>query len=69
MINVTCTCRCGYTCGRQCGMDIMDCMKAHYVNDCEHVWDGEFVESDSMASATCSKCGMLAIDHSLRCGP
>ena len=39
-----------------------------------HSWDGPGVESEMgdggfMSSATCSKCGLAAIDHDLMCGP
>lgn len=34
---------------------------------CEHSWDGDPYESgDGAWSATCSRCGMTAISHSLR---
>lgn len=37
---------------------------------CEHQWDGEgtsvtYEDGGGMESASCSKCGMLAIDHDL----
>jgi hypothetical protein len=39
-----------------------------------HSWDGEGIECEMggggfMSSATCSKCGLAAIDHDLMCGP
>lgn len=63
-----CRCNCGYTCGRQCGLDIMECIKRHYQHDCEHKWDGEAEEGQlagggQYASVTCSRCGMAAISH------
>lgn len=41
---------------------------------CQHVWDGpEYVEESEgggyMSSVTCSRCGMPAIYHDMRCGP
>ena len=38
---------------------------------CEHVWNGESVEFDDGQgyTATCSRCGMWAVDHDVRCGP
>ena len=38
---------------------------------CEHDWNGEphISEDESLYSATCSRCGMLAFSHSLRTGP
>lgn len=37
---------------------------------CEHQWDGEAVDEEfegggGCSSATCSKCGMRAIDHDM----
>lgn len=37
---------------------------------CEHQWDGEgasvtYEDGGNMESVSCSKCGMLAIDHSM----
>ncbi len=36
---------------------------------CEHKWDGEWWTSDDGASSsvTCSRCGMTAMSHHLRC--
>ena len=64
-----CRCNCGYTCGRKCGLPIMECMEVHYIKDCEHQWDGLVVEFEGGGSVSCSKCGMLAIDHGIMCGP
>lgn len=38
---------------------------------CEHAWDGEWWQSEDgrESSATCSRCGMTAMSHSMRCGP
>ena len=64
-----CRCECGYTCNRQCGLEIMECMKTHYTRECEHKWDGAVEVSysthprtgepyESGGSVTCSVCGM-----------
>lgn len=50
--NARCACECGQ--GGPCG----------------HQWDGEgesviYEDGGGMESASCSKCGMLAIDHSM----
>ena len=36
---------------------------------CEHKWDGPPHEEERFGTATCSRCGMLAIDHDMRVGP
>jgi hypothetical protein len=40
---------------------------------CEHVWDGEWIEEETrggtLASVTCSRCGMRAIDHDMWAAP
>lgn len=38
---------------------------------CQHVWDGpDYVDPGGcMVSATCSRCGALAISHDVRVGP
>lgn len=49
-----------YKCYCACGSD----------GPCEHKWDGEWWESDDgCSSATCSRCGMTAMSHSLRNAP
>lgn len=30
---------------------------------CGHSWDGPFIEFSNGGSSSCSKCGMLAVDH------
>ena len=66
-----CRCNCGYTCSRKCGLDIMECMKQHYVQDCEHKWDGPWSEDpdNNSASVTCSKCGEKSMEHDMAVGP
>jgi hypothetical protein len=34
-----------------------------------HQWDGIPIEDEHMSAATCSKCGLDAMSHSLMCGP
>jgi len=38
---------------------------------CEHQWDGEDWEDDDSGSwsATCSRCGAIALFHDMRCAP
>lgn len=36
---------------------------------CEHVWDGPEYHSESFSSATCSRCGTMAMSHDLRVMP
>ena len=38
---------------------------------CQHVWDGpeESDPDEGWSSATCSRCGMSALGHDLRCSP
>lgn len=38
---------------------------------CEHKWDGPDWESEDRraCSVTCSRCGMTAMSHDMRCGP
>lgn len=63
-----CDCHCGYACNRKCGLPILECMEQHYKRDCGHVWDGPWAERDWGGSVTCSRCGMLAIQHDMRVG-
>ena len=71
----SCRCQCGYTCGRECGLPIMECMEKHYERDCDHKFNGEVVVLQTFAgyakasSVTCSKCGSTALDHDVRVGP
>lgn len=32
---------------------------------CEHIWDGETIDEEQMSTATCSRCGMWAINHDM----
>ncbi len=38
---------------------------------CQHIWDGpDYVSEDqSMISVTCSRCGVVAAYHDMRCAP
>lgn len=67
----SCRCECGYTCGRQCGLPIMECMDKHYVRDCDHDFTGPWVEDEDGlgGSVTCTHCGMTAAGHDMVCGP
>lgn len=53
-----CFCNCGYTNGL-----------ADPEHACEHKWDGEGYEDETMSSTTCSRCGMLSFTHSMRTMP
>ena len=70
-----CRCNCGYTCmvngRRTCGLDSMECLKEHYKEDCDHVFDGTWVDDTEgrWGSTTCSKCGMTSMSHGMWCGP
>lgn len=69
-----CRCNCGFTCGRECGLEIMECIRLHYKRDCDHQWDGPEEEQHHpggavSSSVTCSKCGMSAMVHDMRVGP
>jgi len=35
---------------------------------CEHVWD-HWAETENGGTAICSRCGMDAMSHDMRCGP
>ena len=64
-----CECNCGYSCDRQCGLEIMECMEKHYVKDCEHDFNGPGQEINNGWTATCKHCGMTAIGHDTVVGP
>lgn len=69
-----CRCACGYTCGRKCGLPLMECMEAHYRRDCDHKFDGPMEEWETpgggrVGTVTCSKCGVDAFSHDLAVGP
>lgn len=36
---------------------------------CQHIWDGPEWADDNSSSATCSRCGEVAMFHDLRCAP
>ncbi len=64
-----CKCNCGYTCDRECGLPIMECMEKHYVKDCSHEFTGPCAFRSGFGSVTCKHCGMLAMDHDILHGP
>jgi hypothetical protein len=70
-----CRCNCGYRCGGpgSCDAEFKTCLEEHYVQDCDHTWDGPTVQTEVMGcegeSATCSKCGEVAMFHDIRVGP
>lgn len=72
-VKTPCGCRCGYRCGGPgvCELPALECIEKHYVRDCDHLWSSPFVTTpDGLGeSVTCSKCGMSAMDHDMRCGP
>ena len=71
-----CRCACGYRCGGPgvCKLDVFECLaqpEGHFVKDCDHDWTGaEYESADGcISSATCAKCGDVAIYHDMRMGP
>lgn len=73
-IDKSCRCACGYRCGGPGTCKDKECLlktEGHFVQDCDHKWDGPVWESEDgcMASVTCSICGMTAIGHGMRVGP
>lgn len=40
--------------------------KCRCPESCEHTWDGPFAPMLHGGSATCSRCGMLAITHDMQ---
>lgn len=69
-----CRCNCGYRCGGpgRCPLGALECIAqetGHFERDCEHDWTGPAYSDEAMSSATCAKCGMLAINHDIRFGP
>jgi hypothetical protein len=36
------------------------------MNDCEHDWDGDGIETELVDAATCSRCGLDAISFTMR---
>ena len=51
-----------------CGPSRPGC-KCNCPESCEHQWDGEVEEFHNGWSATCSKCGMSAMNHDLWVAP
>jgi hypothetical protein len=50
------------SCGPSTGTCICECSTG---GSCEHVWDGPWFMENNMGTATCSRCGMKAIDHDI----
>lgn len=68
-----CECRCGYTCNRECGLELIECINTHYTRDCDHVWGKQSHELEILggyaSSVKCTKCGIYAISHDAIAGP
>lgn len=65
----TCRCECGYTCHMKCGLPRIECAQRHYRKDCDHKWNGEYINIDNGVSVTCSVCGLSAHTHDIFHGP
>jgi hypothetical protein len=48
----------------KCGSSSEKC-KCNCPISCEHLWDGEPHIENGFGTATCSKCGMWAINHDM----
>lgn len=48
-----------------CGPGTVGKCKCSCPESCEHVWDGEPVEEEDMATRTCSRCGKWAMNHDM----
>lgn len=46
-----------------------DCYCACPDGPCQHIWDGPEWTDDCCSSATCSRCGSVAMFHDMRTGP
>ena len=73
---MSCRCECGYRCGGPgvCKLSLDECLSTqdgnHFVQDCEHRFDGEIRRIDEYAySVVCSRCGLSEMAHDMRCGP
>ncbi len=64
-----CRCNCGYTCNRECGLPVLECMEKHFKRDCDHKWDGPTASGEQWSSVTCSLCGEIALTHDCQVGP
>lgn len=69
MDSILCRCNCGYTCHRRCGLEILACIEQHWVEDCDHQWNGPWEELPDGGTVTCSKCGISACSHDTEVGP
>jgi len=48
-----------------CGPGTVGSCKCNCPESCEHIWDGERIEDEQVATATCSRCGKWAINHDI----
>jgi hypothetical protein len=48
-----------------CGPSRIGKCKCDCPKSCEHVWNGAVIEEDEISTATCSRCGMWAINHDM----
>ena len=55
-----------HVCGPSSAKCKCECAKG---GPCEHSWDGPGYETEYSSEASCSRCGMGAISHSLWCMP
>lgn len=46
-----------------------ECYCACPEGPCQHTWDGPEWTDDNSSSATCSRCGAIAMYHDMRVGP
>jgi len=52
-----------------CGPSTPTCVCKCPDGPCEHAWDGEVIESGSVTTVTCGRCGASAFEHSMWVGP
>ena len=55
-----------FLCGPQTQTCACDCAQG---GECEHQWDGPYVEIENGGSVTCSRCGGAALYHDMWVGP
>lgn len=71
----SCRCDCGYRCGGpgRCELGVFKCLQMtdgnHFVRDCDHKWDGPWVDLADGGSISCANCGVLACSHDMMVGP
>lgn len=64
-----CKCEHGYSCRRECGLELELCIDQHYFANCEHQFDGPTIEISNGWSTTCSRCGVSSMGHAMLNGP